>query len=655
MSARSRSRSAVVAVLALVATMLLAPPAQADQAVDPGGDKVFRTIGDEHVVFGDYMFFAADDDRHGLELWRTDGTPAGTQLVKDFNPGGANTPSYPQNLVVAGGRLYVQVDRPGGLWVLDTPTSEPREITFAQGGASAHLKKGFALGDAFIGMGYAGLGHSPSLSGYLWYRVDPGSTTAHVVRRELNLTHAVPAPAVLGKYAYFPALDTSYPPGTQNPHGYELWRTDGTAAGTTLVKDINPGRRSSHITHMTATSDRIYFTADDGVHGKELWTSDGTAAGTRLVRDHRPGTQQAPVQVTTSVGNVLFYVVNDHQTGTELWRTDGTPAGTRVVKDISPGPQGAGMAELVSVGSKVFYLRQYRDLWVSDGTEAGTKHVVTLDRASHGLTPAFGKVYFAGYLHPWRTMLWRTSGTPASTFPLATGGFAELTNKYPTAEPMGALGTRFIYSARFDQPTGSPYRSTDRKIYYIDTTKPDAVQAATKRPTLKGKKRVGERLRVNTGTWRLTPVRTSIQWYAGKKAIPGATSATLPVKKAHRGKKVSARVTTTAIGAPLRTVATKKVRVKGTLKVRKKPRIKGKARVGATLRAVKPKVKPKKGVKLSYQWYAGKKKIKKAKKARLKLTAKHRGKRIHVRVTVKKKHFAKVTVKSAKTKKVKRR
>src|SRR5215218_9330581 len=72
-------------------------------------------------------------------------------------------------------------------------------------------------------------------------------------------------------------------------HGTELWRTDGTAAGTRIVKDICPGSCSSWIYRMTVWGSALYFSADDGAHDKELWKSDGTESGTVLVKDLSPG------------------------------------------------------------------------------------------------------------------------------------------------------------------------------------------------------------------------------------------------------------------------------------------------------------------------------------------------------------------------------
>jgi ELWxxDGT repeat protein len=80
---------------------------------------------------------------------------------------------------------------------------------------------------------------------------------------------------------------TLYFSATSTAHGIELWKSDGTAAGTVMVKDINPGTASSSLAYFTNVDNILYFRANDGTTGNELWRSDGTSAGTYMVKVFR--------------------------------------------------------------------------------------------------------------------------------------------------------------------------------------------------------------------------------------------------------------------------------------------------------------------------------------------------------------------------------
>src|SRR5580704_11931564 len=100
--------------------------------------------------------------------------------------------------------------------------------------------------------------------------------------------------SILAQTALFPlSWTTSTAHSTFNADdgvdGVELWKSDGTAAGTVMVKDIDPGSDGSFPNSLTNVNGTLYFSADDGTDGFELWKSDGTAAGTVMVKDINPG------------------------------------------------------------------------------------------------------------------------------------------------------------------------------------------------------------------------------------------------------------------------------------------------------------------------------------------------------------------------------
>src|SRR5262249_2757696 len=116
---------------------------------------------------------------------------------------------------------------------------------------------------------------------------------------------------------------------TDGTNGRELWRSDGTADGTVLVKNITKGPKSSNPQYLTVANGSVYFAAAGG-----LWKSDGTEAGTVLVKN-------VDASYLRNVNGMLFFVGTDATSGAELWKSDGTAAGTVLVKDILPGSAGS--------------------------------------------------------------------------------------------------------------------------------------------------------------------------------------------------------------------------------------------------------------------------------------------------------------------------
>jgi ELWxxDGT repeat protein len=291
------------------------------------------------------MYFAANDGQNGVELWRTDGTTGGTFLVKDIDPFkvtfGNRTfafGSYPSYLTAFNGKLYFQAtDRVHGtqLWVSDGTTAGTQRVTDINPGLYAGINPRYLKvfdGHLFFGAG-DGAGGSA-----LWE--SDGTTGGTFPLQEINPaggTSTYPAAlTVAGNTLFFTADD-----GT---HGRELWVTDGTAAGTFLLKDINPGgdafrSYSFHNTLMADVGGVLLFAAADGTHGQELWRSDGTTAGTTPVKDINPGAGDGITYTyfldSTVADGRLFFAANDGSHGSRLWMSDGTAAGTTSVSNLT--------------------------------------------------------------------------------------------------------------------------------------------------------------------------------------------------------------------------------------------------------------------------------------------------------------------------------
>src|SRR5262249_21927045 len=157
----------------------------------------------------------------------------------------------------------------------------------------------------------------------------------------------------------------------------ELWRSDGTEAGTVLVRDIRPGKLGSNPYGFTGFRDSVVFQADGG-NGTELWITDGTTDGTRLVRELASGEWGSYPEGFAALRGVVLFSPWDPGPGVELWRTDGPTDGTFLLRDLNPNGDGAPQELTVPQladfrpGRLAYFTADDgvsgRQLWVSDGT-----------------------------------------------------------------------------------------------------------------------------------------------------------------------------------------------------------------------------------------------------------------------------------------------
>lgn len=204
--------------------------------------------------------------------------------------------------------------------------------------------------------------------------------------------------------------------------GRELWRSDGTSEGTTIVKDLRPGSPGSSPNGLTDCGGTLYFRCAPEATNYELCTSDGTGAGTAMLADINPDGASDPGYFHLMDG-VVYFQADDGTNGIELWRSDGTEARTYMVADIRPGGS-SGPSDLTSVNGVLYFEANDgvhgRELWKSDGTAAGTVLVkdINLGLGSsviHHLTPFQGLLFFTAYQYGYGQELWRSDGTEEGT------------------------------------------------------------------------------------------------------------------------------------------------------------------------------------------------------------------------------------------------
>lgn len=418
-----------------------------------------------YTLFKGQLFFTADDGEHGVELWKTDGSQAGTVMVRnigleqDLSPLPPPQPvsSNPRELTVFGNALffvandidYLGFGRGIELWKTDgseagtimvrniaienpdNPDTEPdlavdsspQELTVFNGMLC------FSATDGLFG---------PEHYGRELWRSD-GTESGTVVVKDIGQG--------IGRYDGNPQKytifeDTLYFFADDGSQGYEPWESDGTGPGTFLVANIGDDvsgpfpPTAERLTFWTSMNGRLYFTADDGSTGLEPWSTGGGVT-TRLADINPVGDSVVAGRddLFRVYNNRLFFFANDGLHGFEPWLTDGFLPGTLLLKDIYPSPLNAptsadDLTMITEYQGKLYFTANDgltgRELWVSDGTELGTVLFREIGPGyESGYSDAFGPAMLDGALFfsafdgrltgGHGIEMWRTLGTAAET------------------------------------------------------------------------------------------------------------------------------------------------------------------------------------------------------------------------------------------------
>lgn len=261
-------------------------------------------------------------------------------------------------------------------------------------------------------------GNDGSNGNELWK--SDGTTAGTMLLKNIN-----PTSNGSGSGQYCDVNGTLFFAANDGTNGAELWKSDGTSAGTVIVKDLTPGSGNSDLTFFSNVNGMLVFKFDDGVHGTELWKSDGTAAGTTMLKDINEGSADG-IRWSTRLefemmNGVLYFQGKDAVNEDELLKTDGTTAGTVMVKDIAVG-NGSGPTQFTNGNGTLFFTAKDASgpaIWKSDGTDAGTVKVSNTSfttGGATGLTFVNGTLFFSDG-EPFDTgiELWKSDGTATGT------------------------------------------------------------------------------------------------------------------------------------------------------------------------------------------------------------------------------------------------
>ena len=334
-----------------------------DLNLDPGGIDVSDSDPSQFTEFQGDLYFRAAGEQFDWELWKFDGTNA--SIVEDIYPGvnsieywwngGDVKTSYPSSLVEYDDALYfVANDELEGreLFKFDgTNVSRVTNLNTSTGGNSflKYELRGIVDIDErlveYQGSLYFAAGGDGETGVQLWkYNETDGA---------VRVTEISPGTGGILPSGLTVFNSELYFYGGNTANGYELWKYDGTSAS--LVDDIWTGSSSSYeagVVNMAVYDNALYFAADgnDG-KGLELWKYDGGASAT-LFADINEGPNGSDPDDFLVADGLLFFEADDGIHGEEMWQFDGSTL--RMVVDAVPGADGSNPRRHEVVDNKVW-------------------------------------------------------------------------------------------------------------------------------------------------------------------------------------------------------------------------------------------------------------------------------------------------------------
>lgn len=341
------------------------------------------------ISYQSNIYFFAQTDTLSFGLWRTEGSSNAPALVKDLGNSKLALPGP----VEFSDRLFflLSTRRVGSLGLSDYLDLWASDGTTA----GTILVRDLSLHVPVFGFGSA----APIVSGNCLYFAGqaPGFPGGNTSLWRSDGTRAGTGPLLITS-ATFPVLRnlTAYPggilfnaPSRTSNAGHVLWKSDGTAAGTVEVLDPGPqGSGDPFLLNMVAVNDRIFFRTPADILLPSLWRTDGTAAGTT----NWAGFLYDSMEMHALGDRLLFFMDNGR-----LWSMGETPESlTRLHEDLIAKSVSSSLVHDGRLWLGVIAPDNRTQIWVTDGTENGTSPIATLNTSAEGFFAASNALYFHG-------------------------------------------------------------------------------------------------------------------------------------------------------------------------------------------------------------------------------------------------------------------
>ena len=405
-------KQTTILVFFILPSILFAQQIQLVKDVAPGSQSALFF---SPQIVGDVVVYGNLEPEYDSELWTTDGTEEGTQLLKNLSENSFGL-SFPDYLYSNGDLLFFGGNDQEGLRLFVTDGTEEGTRGIAPDGQKVSVARYF-----------------------------------------------------------YPFGDRVIFNGSRPETGAEYWISDGTDEGTYLLKDINPGSGGSALNFFTSINytplgDQLFFIADNG-SGRRLWVTDGTNEGTQMLIGENGDADFWP--------NLFFHIFNDQliysgigpNHGIEVFVSDGTNEGTQVLLDINPG-QANSNTILLGASDSHFYFMNIQDqysLWKTDGSSSGTEKVKDLDLGELNQFGGFlgsyqDKIYFLIREDSNQNQIWVSDGTSQGT---------QMLYDVEPGEPsmqmisIGEINNKILLQSIYLSSTGEP---SPPKMWALDLT-----------------------------------------------------------------------------------------------------------------------------------------------------------------------------------------